>query len=95
MHIYEQLWSTEHGLHLRQERNARKILWTDECTFTNNGMFNGHIQHVWSTENPYLKRCTNNQLRYIINMRCGILKELGHPDGLERMQSFFGLMDSS
>ncbi|KOC60401.1 hypothetical protein WH47_08620 [Habropoda laboriosa] len=46
---------------LRQEECdtsfARKILWTHECTFTNNGIFNRHDEHAWCTENPHMKRC--------------------------------------
>jgi len=28
----------------------QKILWSDECTFTNNGMFNRHNEHTWATK---------------------------------------------
>lgn len=29
-----------------------KIIWTDECSFSTNGLFNRHNEHYWSIENP-------------------------------------------
>lgn len=51
----------------------RQILWTDECTFTNNGIFNRHNEHTWARRNPFLRRNIHHQIRYTINVWCGIL----------------------
>jgi len=40
----------------------------DECTFTNNGMFNRHNEYTWITKNPWLRRDTHNQIRFSINL---------------------------
>jgi len=29
---------------------SRKMLWTNECKFTNNGMFNRHNEYTWATK---------------------------------------------
>lgn len=34
----------------------RRVLWTDECTFTRSGMINQHNCHYWALENPHLAR---------------------------------------
>ncbi|KOC59424.1 hypothetical protein WH47_11053 [Habropoda laboriosa] len=45
----------------------RKILWTDECTFTNNRMFNRRSKYTSVLEE------IRNQMRFSINVWCGIL----------------------
>lgn len=33
---------------------SRRILWTDECTFTQDRIFNSHNYHYYGFENPFL-----------------------------------------
>lgn len=51
----------------------RKIIWTDECTFTNNGIFNRNIHRQWSQENPRFVVENNFQRRFSCNVWCGLL----------------------
>lgn len=50
-----------------------KILWTDECTFSNNGMFNRNHHFYWASENPRNVIETNVQIRFKVNVWCGLL----------------------
>lgn len=50
-----------------------KIIWSDECTFSVNGIFNRNIHRHWSQENPRIIVETNFQRRFSINVWCGIL----------------------
>jgi hypothetical protein len=59
-------------VNLRPNYGSR-ILYTDECLFTRNGMFNIHNYHYWSHENPFLTRETSFQHRYSVNVWCGLL----------------------
>ena len=36
----------------RTDDFLKNIVWTDECTFTNLGLFNRHNEHYWAQENP-------------------------------------------
>lgn len=49
------------------------ILWTDESRFTNNGMINRHNSHYWSDSNPNWTKDVNFQVKWGINVWCGIL----------------------
>lgn len=49
------------------------VLWTDETTFTNCGMFNRRNKHFYATENPHLVQEVRNQSRYSINVWCGLI----------------------
>lgn len=48
------------------------ILWSDECTFSNNGMFNRNKHYRWSRENPRVIREGNFQRRFSVNVWCGM-----------------------
>lgn len=48
------------------------IFWSDESTFTRNGIYNSHNEHVWSLENPHATRTRSFQHRFSINLWCGI-----------------------
>lgn len=50
-----------------------KIIWLDECKFTNQGMFNRKNEHYWSVENPRQFREIRHQRRFHLNVWCGIL----------------------
>lgn len=49
------------------------ILWTDEATFTSNGVFNSRNYLHWGEENPYLVRQGAFQFRWSINVWVGII----------------------
>ncbi|CAH2100817.1 unnamed protein product [Euphydryas editha] len=46
-----------------------KVMWTDESTFTKNGLWNRHNLRHWSTENPRLTRDSSHQYRFAM---CGL-----------------------
>lgn len=50
-----------------------RILWSDECTFTVNGMFNNKNFVYWTDENPFNVRATKHQYRWSLNIWCGIV----------------------
>ncbi|XP_071641191.1 uncharacterized protein [Temnothorax longispinosus] len=51
----------------------RRILWTDECTFRNNGRINRHNEHHYAEENPHCRKETHIQGQFHINVWMGIL----------------------
>lgn len=58
---------------LEEPNFLSRILWTDECTFTPNGMFNSKNYHDWEGENPFNVRQTKHQYRWSINVWAGII----------------------
>ena len=57
-----------------QNRNfLSNILWTDEATFTNCGVFNRNNEHIWARENPRENREVRKQVRFSLNVWAGIL----------------------
>jgi len=50
-----------------------RILWTDEATFTPNGVFNSRNTLVWAEENPHEIRQCNFQYRWAINVWAGVI----------------------
>lgn len=51
------------------------ILWTDECQFTRQGVVNTHNSHYWSLQNPHIIRPNRHQVRWSVNVWCGIWKD--------------------
>jgi hypothetical protein len=51
------------------------ILFTDEATFTRNGVFNSRNTHLWSEENPHGAVETSFQHRFHINVWCGVIDD--------------------
>lgn len=50
------------------------ILWSDECSFTRQGMFNSKNYVLWSDQgNPHPIREQNHQDRFTVNVWCGLL----------------------
>lgn len=49
------------------------VLFTDECTFTRDGSFNTHNQHVWAEVNPHATYPHSHQRRFSINVWAGII----------------------
>lgn len=52
-----------------------KILFTDEATFTRNGITNFRNSHTWAYENPNAIRERHFQRRFSINVWCGMLND--------------------
>lgn len=50
-----------------------RVLWSDECTFTRDGVFNSHNFHFWADENPRAFREFGHQRRFSVNVWLGIL----------------------
>lgn len=50
----------------------KKVVWSDECRFHNNGVANGHNCHYWSQEKPHWLRKTRLQNTWLIKLWCGI-----------------------
>ncbi len=50
------------------------ILWSDECQFTRQGTINTQNTHYWSLENPHRIRPNRHQVRWSVNVWCGIWK---------------------
>lgn len=59
---------------LRQDRGfVNKVIFTDECTFTNNGMWNRRNSHYWCSVNPHQTQETGFQVRWKHNVWAGIM----------------------
>ncbi|KYN06088.1 hypothetical protein ALC62_02971 [Cyphomyrmex costatus] len=50
-----------------------RILWTDEATFTPNGVFNSRNNLYWAEENPHIIRQGAFQYRWSINVWAGVV----------------------
>lgn len=51
----------------------RKIIWSDESSFSNRGMFNRKNMHYWSEENLFFNDPRNPQVRFSTNVWCGLI----------------------
>lgn len=51
------------------------ILFTDEATFTRNGVFNSRNSHLWSVENPHGTVESSFQHRFHVNVWCAIIDD--------------------
>ncbi|GFY13143.1 uncharacterized protein TNCV_363901 [Trichonephila clavipes] len=47
---------------------------SDECQFSSQGTINTQNTHYWSLENPHLIRPNRHQVRWSVNVWCGIWK---------------------
>lgn len=52
------------------ERFLQNIIWTDECSFDKEGIFNRKNEHYWATENPHFPKARNFQQRFRVNVFC-------------------------
>lgn len=77
--------------------NLLQILWTDESTFTNQGAPNHQNTRYWSDTNPHQTVQTRPQIRYSVNVWCGMIYDrLIGPifiDGLLRARNYKSLLD--
>ncbi|KAJ8913316.1 hypothetical protein NQ315_010984 [Exocentrus adspersus] len=58
-----------------QRTFLRKILWTDESTFTRRGITNYHNIHIWAGENPREIRPRSFQTEFSVNVWLGIFHD--------------------
>lgn len=54
--------------HAEDPRFLANIIFSDESTFTRNGIFNMHNEHVWAEENPHARKVTHYQQSFKINV---------------------------
>ncbi|KAK3931313.1 Transposable element Tc1 transposase, partial [Frankliniella fusca] len=55
------------------DRFVNRVIWSDECTISNEGHFNGHNFHHWAQENPHCTAETHIQGSWKINVWAGVL----------------------
>lgn len=53
----------------------RRILWTDECTFTQDGIFNSHNYHYYGFENLFFTWDNKSQYRFKVNVWAGLIDD--------------------
>ncbi|CAK1579873.1 unnamed protein product [Parnassius mnemosyne] len=58
----------------RVPSSIEHIIWTDESTFTRNGLWNRRNTHVYSEVNPHAVRQTGHQTRWSVNVWAGLFK---------------------
>ena len=51
----------------------RRIIWSDESTFTRDGVFNTHNSHHWADQNPHVFREYGHQRKFSVNVWLGIV----------------------
>jgi hypothetical protein len=54
----------------------RLILFTDEATFTHNGINNTRDSHRWCHDNPHGTAETTFRCRFLVNVWCGIIDDM-------------------
>lgn len=54
---------------------ASSVLFSDEATFTREGVFNTHNAHIWSSNNPHTTRSRAAQQRFSVNVWVGIVAD--------------------
>lgn len=64
-------WAT--ARHQQDAQFFKKVLWSDEATFKSDGNVNRHNLHYWSVDNPHWMREVNHQVRWSVNVWCGII----------------------
>ncbi|GFU26152.1 transposase-like protein [Trichonephila clavipes] len=52
---------------------AASVLFTDEASFSREGIFNTHNSHFWAAANPHVTRTRAAQDRFLVNVWAGIL----------------------
>jgi len=59
--------------HQEDRTFLKHLLFTDEATFTRDGVYNYHNAHTWSEVNPHAIRDDNFQRSFKVNVWCGML----------------------
>lgn len=58
--------------HTQDNNFLSNILWSDESTFSRDGINNFHNDHVWSLNNPHVVRSRRFQQRFSVNVWGGL-----------------------
>lgn len=53
---------------------SKHVLFTDEATFTREGVYNTHNNHVWADINPHATRTRGYQHRFNVNVWAGVIE---------------------
>jgi hypothetical protein len=53
----------------------RNILFTEECSFSKEGMYNTHNWHLWADENPNIIGVRGFQEKFSTNVWAGIIDD--------------------
>jgi len=61
------------GQRAQDPRFPSLVLFTDEATFTREGVFNNNNNHQWSYENPHATHTHGHQQRFSVNLWAGIV----------------------
>lgn len=65
---------------LREERSnpnfLKRIMWTDEATFTRSGYTNHRNEHLWLQENPHAVRPSSFQHKFSVNVWAGMIDDI-------------------
>lgn len=61
--------------HQRDPEFTRRIIFSDQCMFTREGVFNCHNMHHWAEENPNVTTIRSFQTRWSVNVWAGILDD--------------------
>ncbi|EFA11692.1 hypothetical protein TcasGA2_TC005051 [Tribolium castaneum] len=62
--------------HAENQNFVKTIMFTDESTFTREGVFNIHNNHFWADQNPHVIRPNSFQYKFSINLWAGILDRI-------------------
>jgi hypothetical protein len=60
---------------LEEDNFLKHVLFTDEASFTREGMFNVHNAHEWRHDNPHIIREHGHQQRFSVNIWAGIVDD--------------------
>lgn len=60
------------GMIEENQNFTRNVLFTDECTFTSNGIVSSQNCRWWADENPHFIVANKDQYRFKVNVWCGI-----------------------
>jgi DNA-binding CsgD family transcriptional regulator len=62
---------------MRNDPNfLKRILWTDEATFTRSGITNHRNVHLWLPENPHAVRPSSFQHEFLVNAWAGMINDV-------------------
>ncbi|GFY09468.1 DUF4817 domain-containing protein [Trichonephila clavipes] len=66
------------------------VLFTDEASFSKEGIFNTYNSHSWAAANPYVTRTRAAQDRFLVNIWAGILRDPRYLIFLEQVLPVIG-----
>ena len=54
---------------------VKNILFTDEASFSRDGIINSHNMHIWQDENPHATVARSHQDQFSLNVWCGLIND--------------------